>query len=589
MTQAAATHVAIEAKGSAAIPEAEHRIEPTSQSTIDEALAVLQDHKQEWAALDVEERVDLLRELRDGAISVAQRWVDASVEAKGLRAGSGQEGEEWLGGVALVVRNLSLLIESLQDVAEQGAPQLPKSAYARQGGQVVAPVFPTDVWDGILFQGFTAEVWMDPEVTLGDLPNHQASFYRSPSHSGRLSLVLGAGNVSSIGPMDALYKLFVEGSVVILKMNPVNEYLGPIIDEAFAPLRDRGYFRIVYGGAAEGEYLCQHDLVEEMHITGSDKTHDAIVFGVGEEGARRKVARDPRNKKRITSELGNVSPIIIVPGPWKKGDIEFQATNLASSLINNAGFNCTATRVIIQHEQWDQREDLLGALQGVFAAEPDRKPYYPGAEDRQRKFVERHPEADEFGSKGPGKAPWTLIHHLDPTNKDDICFTTESWCGLTGEVALPASSVAEYIDKAVAFANEDCWGSLSASIIVHPKSLKDPAVADAVERAVANLRFGSVAVNHWSALAYGLVTPTWGAYPGHPLEDIGSGQGVVHNTYLFDKPQKAVVRGPFRVFPKPAWFVTNKTAAEVGRKLTYFYGDPSFTRIPSLLWSALRG
>jgi len=47
-------------------------------------------------------------------------------------------------------------------------------------------------------------------------------------------VVLGAGNVSSIGPMDTLYKLFAEGQVVILKMNPVNEYLGPFIDEAFA-------------------------------------------------------------------------------------------------------------------------------------------------------------------------------------------------------------------------------------------------------------------------------------------------------------------------------------------------------------------
>ncbi|MEM8607995.1 MAG: aldehyde dehydrogenase family protein [Myxococcota bacterium] len=583
------TEVVVAQVGSAAIPEAEHQIEPTSQSTIDEALAILEDHKTEWASLSIDERIDLLEELRDGVVRVAQRWTDASVKAKGLRPGSGQEGEEWLAGVSLVVRNISLLIDSLGDVASKGVPELPKKAYARPNGQVAAPVFPTDIWDTLLFQGFTAEVWMDPEVRLEDLPNTQAGFYRSPKHAGRVALVLGAGNVSSIGPMDALHKLFVEGSVVILKMNPVNEYLGPIIDEAFAPLRDRGYFRLVYGGANEGKYLCQHTRVEEMHITGSDKTHDAIVFGTGEEGARRKQNREPLNGKHITSELGNVSPIIIVPGPWSASDIAFQSVNIASSLVNNAGFNCTATRVIIQHEQWGQREQLVSALKGVFQSEPDRKPYYPGAETRQRTFMEQHPEGDEFGAKGAGKAPWTLIHHLDPSNRDDICFTTESWCGLTGEVALPSNSVAEYIDKAVEFANDACWGTLAATLIVHPKSLKDPQVADAVERAVQNLRFGSVAVNHWSALAYGLVTPTWGAFPGHPLEDIGSGQGVVHNTFLFDRAQKAVVRGPFRVFPKPAWFVTNKTAAEVGRKLTYFYADPSATRIPSILWSALRG
>jgi len=379
------TQAAVAKYGSAAIPEAEHRIEPSSQATLDEALAILQDHKAEWATLDIAERIELLEELREGTMRVAQRWVDASVEAKGLVPGSAQEGEEWLAGVSLVVRNISLLIDSLRDIANHGAPQLPKKAYERDDGQVVAPVFPTDLWDALLFSGITAEVWMDPEVRLRDLPNAQAGFYREPSHAGRVALVLGAGNVSSIGPMDTLYKMFVEGSVVVLKMNPVNEYLGPIIDEAFAPLRDRGYFRLVYGGAAEGEYLCQHDLVEEMHITGSDKTHDAIVFGVGEEGARRKANAEPRNQKRITSELGNVSPIIIVPGPWSKGDIEFQAYNLASSLINNAGYNCTATRVIIQHEQWNQREELLDALKTVFREEPDRKPYYPGAVERCRR------------------------------------------------------------------------------------------------------------------------------------------------------------------------------------------------------------
>ena len=249
------TQAAVAKYGSAAIPEAEHRIEPTLQSKLDEALAILQDHKKEWAALDVDERIDLLEELRDGVMRVAERWVDASVEAKGLTAGSAQEADEWLGGVSLVVRNLSLLIDSLRDVAKHGAPQLPKKAFKRPDGQVVAPVFPTDMWDALLFQGFTAEVWMDPELELDDLPNQQAEFYRAPSHTGRVALVLGAGNVSSIGAMDTLYKMFVEGEVVILKMNPVNEYLGPILDEAFAPLRERGYFRVVYGGAAEGEYL----------------------------------------------------------------------------------------------------------------------------------------------------------------------------------------------------------------------------------------------------------------------------------------------------------------------------------------------
>lgn len=583
------TEAAAEVHGSVAIPEAEHRIEPTSQSRIDEALAILEDHKREWVALDIDERIELLERLRDGMAEVAEAWVEAAVRAKGMELGTSEEGEEWMAGPGTVLRNITLLITSLQDIRDYGVPQLPKPAFARPDGQVVAPVIPANGWDGLLFQGFTAEIWMQPEVTLDNLTDTQAAFYRNPQPQGSVALVLGAGNVASIGPMDALYKLFVEGQVVILKMNPVNEYLGPFIDDAFAPLRERGFMRVVYGGVAEGEYLCNHPLVEEIHITGSDKTHDAIVFGIGDEGARRKAENDPRNERELTCELGNVSPVIVVPGPWSSSDLEFQGVNLATSLVNNAGFNCTATRVILQHEQWDKREAFLDSLRKALAAAGDRRPYYPGAEDRQRTFVEHHPAAEQIGTKGKGFVPWTLIHHLDPNDADDICFNMESWCGQTSEAALSAGSTVEYIDRAVDFCNEKIWGTLACSILVHPKSMKDPEIADAVERAIANLRYGAIAVNHWSGLNYAMVTPTWGAFPGHTVDDIRSGRGVVHNTYMFDKPQKSVLRGPFRVFPKPQWFFTNQRSAEIGRKMTYFNADPSLARLPGLLFAALRG
>jgi hypothetical protein len=582
------TQPAVEVLGSVAIPEAQHRIEPTSRSRIDEALAILDDHKDEWVELEIDERIEFLEQIRLGMVDVAEDWVAAAVKAKGMTPGSAAEAEEWLGGVSTVIRNIMLLMSSLRDIRDYGVPQLPKAAYARPDGQVVAPVVPSTAWDGILFQGFTAEVWMDPSVTLADLPNHQAAFYRNKPSSGQIGLVLGAGNIASIGPMDALYKLFVEGQVVILKMNPVNEYLGPYIDRAFSSLSERGFFKVVYGGAEEGKYLCTHELVNEIHITGSDKTHDAIVFGVGQEGEERKAASQPVNPKRLTCELGNVSPLIVVPGPWSQKDLDFHGENVASSLCNNSGYNCSATRVIIQHEQWNQREAFLDSLRKALQKVGDRAPYYPGSEQRHKMFLSHHPDADQFGTRGEGRVPWTLMHHLDPNDTDDICFNMESWCGQTSEVALPSDSVVEYIDRAVDFCNDRIWGTLNATIIVHPKSLKDPAVNDAVERAIANLRYGSVAVNHWAGIVYGMVATTWGAFPGHTIDDIRSGQGVVHNTYMFDNPQKSVLRGPFRPFPKPPWFFDHRNAVDVGRKVTYFTADPSLMRLPGLLLASLR-
>src|SRR5579883_3675390 len=187
--------------------------------------------------------------------------------------------------------------------------------------------------------------------------------------------------------MDILYKLFMEDQVVVCKMNPVNAYLGPLLAEAFRVLVEPGYLRIVYGGAAEGAYLCQHADVDEIHITGSDKTFDAIVFGTGSEGAARKAARQPLLHKRVTGELGNVSPLIVVPGPWQTSDIAYQAEHIASMLTNNAGFNCNATRVIIQHEQWGLRDQLRQQIGRVLQNVPARAAYYPGAQQRQQAFV----------------------------------------------------------------------------------------------------------------------------------------------------------------------------------------------------------
>src|SRR5947199_6798171 len=205
---------------------------------------------------------------------------------------------------------------------DHGRPRSPGGVRTRQspqGEQAVARIFPIDFYDRVFYAGVTADVWMEPGITEKELPQTQAVAYHAPVRQGRVALVLGAGNVSSIGPMDALYKLFVEDQVVVFKTHPVNVYLGPLMEEAFQPLIARGFFRVVYGGAEEAAYLCRHPGVDAIPIPGTDRTYEAIVFGPGEEGRRRKEADEPLLSKRFTAELGNVSPVIVVPGPWDEG------------------------------------------------------------------------------------------------------------------------------------------------------------------------------------------------------------------------------------------------------------------------------
>lgn len=286
--------------GSAAIPEAQGSIPPTSERDMDTMLADLVAHKDAWLKVGVSERISLLEQLLKSTAKVAKGWVDAALKAKKIAPGTPAEAEEWLGGPMVTVRNLRLLKESLEDIREHGRPRFPGAARTRPDGQVVVPVFPTGLFDKLMYGGLEGEIWMEPEVTMASLADTQAVIYRSGGaskpHEGKVALVLGAGNVSSIGPMDALYKLFVEDQLVILKMNPVNEYTGPFVAQAFKLLLDRGFMRIAYGGVHEGAYLCQHAQVDEIHITGSDKTHDAIVFGVGAKGKKAK-ARTSRSTR----------------------------------------------------------------------------------------------------------------------------------------------------------------------------------------------------------------------------------------------------------------------------------------------------
>jgi len=149
--------------------------------------------------------------------------------------------------------------------------------------------------------------------------------------------------------------------------------------------------------------------------------------------------------------------------------------------------------------------------------------------------------------------------------------------------------VPEFIDRAVAFCNRTVWGTLNVTLLVHPESMKDPGIAAAVERAVADLRYGTVSINIWAAAGYGLVVTPWGAHPGHTSQDIQSGVGVVHNTLMFSRSQKTVVRAPFYVWPKPVWFATHKTAHRVTPKLVDFEAAPSMAKLPAIMGLAVRG
>ena len=560
-------------------------LEAQEQPALDRAIDDLRIGARSWARLDLRERIETLGAVRPLIVRHAREWVGAAAAAKGGAQSTQVQGEEWILGPFAVLYAINRYIRTLHSLQTGGTITLPGPIRKRNGGGIAAPVFPVSAYDRLLFSGIRIEVWAQNE--------QRGAYYRQSTHEPKVALVLGAGNVAAIGPLDVLYKMIAEGAACILKMNPVNEYLAPIFEKIFAPLIEHKYLRIVTGGADTGAYLTAHRGVDEIHITGSAHTHDAIVFGTSDPNARNGRTLD----KPLTSELGNVSPLIVLPGEWTAQDLRFQAENVVTQKMNNAGFNCIAAQVLILPAQWPQADAFLAEIEAVIARTAPRAGYYPGAGKRQQTFAKSAAIVREYDKAQDGIVPRTLVH-VD-ANSDHPAFTTEAFCSVLAVTRLPGNDAASFLRNAVSFANDRLYGTLGASIIVDPQT--ERGLGQAFEAALEELRYGCIGINGWSALGFLLSEATWGAYPGHILEDIQSGIGVVHNTFLFDHAQKSIARAAFREFPRalkhgsfsvlprPPWFVTNKRGPDIMRRLVAFEYAPSLARIPGIFLSALRG
>jgi len=544
-----------------------------------------------FARLSIPAKARLLRACVDATLGEARAWTAAACAAKGLSLDAPHAFEEWAGGPMTTVRNLRLLAEMLDAIDASGSVPLEDWRFTKAAdGATQVRVFPNGAMDKALYAGFTADVRMERGMGPAEIRAKAGALYRKKDPKGGVSLVLGAGNVASIAPMDALYKMFVDGNVCLVKMNPVNEYLEPHYERALAPLVEAGYLRFVRGGGAEGAYLCGHALVDDVHITGSDRTHDLIVWGPpGAERERRKAEKDPVLKKPISSELGCVTPVVITPGTFSDAELQFVAENVASMVTNNASCNCNAGKMLVTSADWPQRADLLSRIRAVLAQQAPRKAYYPGAFDRWKALTEGREGVDKLGDAAPDQLPWTLIFGLDSANAAESLFVTEPFCPILSETSLPESDAAAFLDAATEFCNERLWGTLSAIVFIHPKTQAQAAAGAALERSIAALRYGAVGVNAWTGLVYGLVTPPWGAHPSSTPEDIQGGLGWVHNTFMLEGIEKCVLRAPLTASPKPPWFVTHTNAHQVGEKLVSMEAYPSWLKVPGVALGVLKG
>lgn len=548
---------------------------------LEPSLARVSERAETFAREPIAKKIAWLYQMRECAGRLAEQWVQLSCQHKRISATEAISGEGWFNGPVPVLRTLRLLSIALSEIEKTGRPQLPGTPKELDNGQLSVPVFPRGVYDRAMLPGVSAEVRMQPGLSVDTFK--QASFYSQASPEGRVAGVLGAGNLTSIPLLDSLYKLFVEGQAVVLKLNPVNDYIYPIAEQIFRPLIEQGYMAILRGGASLGGKLCSDPRVDTVHITGSDRTHDAIVWGSdAAERISRRNNNEPLLSKPISSELGNITPVCVVPGPYTAKQFSAMAESIAGMLTQNASFNCVAAKMLVLPKDWDGNSRLLEELTAVLKQVAPRYANYPGARERHQALTLKADAVTPIGNAQEGQLPWTLIAGLDANDPNTLQFRMEPFCSILSVVELSENDPAQFLSDACDFCNDKLWGTLGAMLFVHPSQLNDDAFSTEVEAAVRKLRYGCVAINQWTGVAYAMGSAPWGGHPSSTLTDIQSGQGWVHNTLMLEGIEKCVVRGPLGGPLRPPWSPLHRKAHILGRRLAELETQPSAWRLSKL-------
>ena len=524
------------------------------------------------AARDAGFRAELARRTALTVVGAADAWAAAAVALKGATPGSGPaEAEEMATGPIGTARLALLYARAWLDIARGGVPAAvgrPRLLHPERAGQGRAPLVGLDVLpargpsgtlhDEAIFAGLRATVRChDPGGTDAFLRSWRREAEERP-RGGGVAVVLGAGNVTGLGPADVFAQIFEHGRAAFLKLHPVQAPLAEVLARALEPLVSEGLLEIAAGGAEVSREAIAAPQTTHVHFTGGWETFDAIVWG----GPRpTDPAARPVLEKPMTCELGNVTPWFVLPGRYSAATLAFQADQVAASIANNTSFNCIATKVIVTCRSWEQRGAFLELVRRRLDALPARPAWYPGAGRAWREATGRAEPAD-------GTLPWTLETDLAGERRGHLC-RREWFVPVVGETALDAADLAGFCSAALAFAH-GLPGSLAASVTVPPGL---PArERQGVEGFIDHLAFGTVAVNTWSALGFALGITPWGGFPGGTLAAPKSGIGFVHDPLLLPLVHNTVVRGPAWMPIKPVWFPWHGSGASLARGVVRLLG-----------------
>ena len=538
---------------------------------VDRSISTLRLNSQEFANLTNEELSAMFLTSIENIKTIAYFWATIGADNKGIK-GSTAEGEEWLGGPFASTIALQYYIDYLKNNID--------FIDEKSISENKINVFPNKNIEKLLFPYVTADIHFNKNMSIEDILNARGFGNRLGFKKG-ITLILGAGNVSSIPLLDTIYDMVVNRHCILLKLNPVNEYLKPVFEKVFENFISRGFMIVTTGDTEISSYMTNHLGITNMHLTGSDKTYEKIVYGsVLQEKDKGKKTLTKRNKKPFTTELGNVTPFIIHPGNWSSGEIKYQARKIVTAKLNNNGFNCIAAQVIVLPKGWKHSEKLVEAIKKQLSNEKDRLAYYPDSLNNLNNLL------SEKNVQQVNDESCATPHLTKDLELNDHYENNEVWSSALFFKYIDYENEQDYASKSIDYVNNEVWGNLGVAVLIKKHNSRKN--KELLNSYVQNLNYGTVAINEWPALGFIIPTMPWGGYPGNKDSDIQSGQGYVHNALFFESPLKGVLYSKFKLpLIDPVWFTSNKKGRKVFKNLTYYQIENSKINLIKLLFSAL--
>ena len=347
----------------------------------------------------------------------------------------------------------------VRDIAKDGKPSFPGSVRQAPDGRLRVQVFPANAFDRIVLPT-TAEVWMQPASLEALVPGQAAAYSDPVAH--RVGPRARGGQRRIARTRDVLSKLFVEGKVVVMKANPVNDYLVPHWTRPWRRSIEAGVLRIVDGDAAAGRTWPRTRASTRSTSPARTRptTPSCSARATRARDGRRRRARcstSPSPPSSATSHRSSSCPASgrprpALPGGARRDDVGEQR-GLQLPYPSGPGHRrLAAARRVPRRADPDARRHPHSPRLLPWRREPAATPSSPRIPSRPRQRPGRRAALDDHPRPRPGART---------TSRSTSSRSSGSWPRLSADTGRGG-----FLDAATEFCNDVVWGTLGATIIV---------------------------------------------------------------------------------------------------------------------------